>query len=65
MIKKGDVDAAQLSQIMMGQKDLAKLIEEENSEVVQPAPAIFMAPIAMPKVSKPEVEKMPEPQPKP
>jgi len=51
MIKKGDVDAAQLSQIMMGQKDLAKLIEEENSQVAQPAPAIFMAPIVMPTVA--------------
>lgn len=65
MIKKGDVDAQQLSQIMMGQKDLAKLIEEEESQVVQPAPAIFMAPVTMPKVTKPEVEKISEPQPKP
>lgn len=48
MIKKGNVNAQQLSQIMLGQMDLASVIEEEQAPVPTP--------ISLPTITKEIVE---------
>lgn len=48
MIKKGNINAQQLSQIMLGQIDLANVIEEDvEAEPVAVAPAPAPAPVAV------------------
>jgi len=65
MIKKGNVNAQQLSQIMLGQMDLANFIEEESvfeapiveAPVVEaPVVAPVVAPVA-PVVALPTIPK--------
>lgn len=78
MIKKGSINAQQLSQIMLGQIDLANVIEEDAEAdplAVGPAPApapapvapapvaIVAAPVALPTIPK-EVVVEQAPQPK-
>ena len=76
MIKKGSINAQQLSQIMLGQIDLANVIEEDAEAdplAVGPAPApapvapapvaIVAAPVALPTIPKEVVVEQP-PQPK-